>query len=203
MNPMPSGTHRFRCFTPADQSRVWAVLTDAQEARRYLHGLVADSSWCADAPIQFRAAPSRPDSHSILTGRVLCVQPYCRLSYFLRSGPKGPPTYLTWQLRSCPGAPRCNSRSIRSSAQTLSPTRTPRTRGYRYSLHCKPCFPETSRHNHRNPVRQRGVRILTGSPRTPGRWDTCTERTGHARPYGGRSAKMATQMNARSWPRRR
>ena len=100
---MPSGTHRFRCFTPADPSRVWAVLTDGQEARGYFHGLVADSSWCVDAPIRFRAAPSRPGSHSTLTGRVLCVQPYCRLSYFLRSGPKDPPIYLTWQLRSCPG----------------------------------------------------------------------------------------------------
>jgi hypothetical protein len=39
----------------------------------------------------------------MLVGRVLCAQPYDRLSYFLRSGPEDPSTYLTWQLRSCPG----------------------------------------------------------------------------------------------------
>jgi hypothetical protein len=39
----------------------------------------------------------------MLVGRVLCAQPYSRLSYFLRSGPEDPSTYLTWQLRSCPG----------------------------------------------------------------------------------------------------
>ena len=39
----------------------------------------------------------------MLVGRVLCAQPYRRLSYFLRSGPEDPATYLTWQLRSCPG----------------------------------------------------------------------------------------------------
>jgi hypothetical protein len=39
----------------------------------------------------------------MLAGRVLCALPYRRLSYFLRSGPEDPCTYLTWQLRSCPG----------------------------------------------------------------------------------------------------
>ena len=39
----------------------------------------------------------------MLVGRVLCAEPDHRLSYFLRSGPEDPSTYLTWQLRSCPG----------------------------------------------------------------------------------------------------
>ena len=103
MNLMSSGTHTFRCFTPVDPSRVWTALTDGQETGRYLHGLVADSSWCPDAPIHFRAAPIQPESQSMLVGRVLCAQPYRRLSYFLRSGPEDPSTYLTWQLRCCPG----------------------------------------------------------------------------------------------------
>jgi len=100
---MSSGTHSFRCFTPAEPSRVWTALTNGQETGRYLHGLVADSSWCPDAPIRFRTAPIQPTCQSMLVGRVLCAQPYRRLSYFLRSGPEDPATYLTWQLRSCPG----------------------------------------------------------------------------------------------------
>ena len=103
MNLMSSGTHRFRCFTPVDTSRVWIALTDGQATGRYLHGLVADSSWCADAPIHFRTAPLQPESQFMLAGRVLCALPYRRLSYFLRSGPEDPCTYLTWQLRSSPG----------------------------------------------------------------------------------------------------
>lgn len=103
MNLMASGTHKFRSFTPVDTSRVWIALTDGQATGRYLHGLVADSSWCADAPIHFRAAPLQSASQSMLAGRVLCALPCRRLSYFLRSGPEDPCTYLTWQLRSCPG----------------------------------------------------------------------------------------------------
>jgi len=103
MNPLSSGTHRFRCFTPVAPARVWAALTDGQETGRYLHGLVADSSWHPDSPIHFRAVPIQPECPSMLVGRVLCAQPYRRLSYFLRSGPEDPSTYLTWQLRSCPG----------------------------------------------------------------------------------------------------
>ena len=103
MDLMSSGTHRFRCFAPVDPSRVWIALTDGQETGRYLHGLVADSSWCAGAPIHFRGAPPRADGQSTLTGRVLCAQAHRQLSYFLRSGPKDPSTYLTWQIRSCPG----------------------------------------------------------------------------------------------------
>ena len=103
MSTTSSGTHRFRCFTPVDPSRVWVALTDGRETCRYLHGLVAESSWCAEASIRFRTAPVHPESHSTLAGRVLCVQPQRRLSYFLRSGPEDPSTYLTWELRSCPG----------------------------------------------------------------------------------------------------
>lgn len=103
MNLMSSGTHKFRCFAPADTSRVWIALTDGQGTDSYLHGLVADSSWCADAPIHFRATPLQPESQSMLAGRVLCALPNRRLSYFLRSGPADPCTYLTWQLRPCPG----------------------------------------------------------------------------------------------------
>jgi len=38
----------------------------------------------------------------MLVGKVLCAQPHHRLSYFLRSGPEDPSTYLTWQISSCP-----------------------------------------------------------------------------------------------------
>ena len=103
MNLLPRGTHEFRCFTPADPFRVWTALTDGQETGWYLYGLVAESSWCPDAPIRFRAPPHLPECQTRLVGQVLCVQPYRQLSYFLRSGPEDPATYLTWQLRPCPG----------------------------------------------------------------------------------------------------
>src|ERR1022692_439073 len=114
MNVMSSGTHRFRCFAPVVPSRVWIALTDGQETGKYLHGLVADSSWCAGAPIHFRAAPLQPESQSTLAGRVLRAQTHRRLSYFLRSGPKDPSTYLTWQIRSCPGGSHPNPTQPRS-----------------------------------------------------------------------------------------
>ena len=97
-----SGSHRFRCFTPADTSRIWNALTDGEQTRRYLHGLAAESSWCVGAPIQFRA-PLPRDGHTALVGGVLCAQPGRRLSYFLQSGPDDPSTYLTWHLGACPG----------------------------------------------------------------------------------------------------
>lgn len=100
---MSSGMHSFRCFTPVDPSRVWTALTDGRETGRYLHGLVADSTWCPDAPIHFRTAPIQSTCRSSLVGRVLCAQPHRRLSYLLSSGPEDPATYLTWQLRPCPG----------------------------------------------------------------------------------------------------
>ena len=61
MNLLPRGTHEFRCFTPADPFRVWTALTDGQETGWYLYGLVAESSWCPDAPIRFRAPPHLPE----------------------------------------------------------------------------------------------------------------------------------------------
>jgi hypothetical protein len=39
----------------------------------------------------------------MLVGGVLCSQPDRRLSYFLKSGPEDPSTYLTWLLDPCPG----------------------------------------------------------------------------------------------------
>ena len=78
---MSSGTHRFRCFTPVDTSRVWIALTDGQATGRFHHGLVADSSWCTDAPIHFWAPPVERQGQSELTGRVLCALPCRRLSY--------------------------------------------------------------------------------------------------------------------------
>ena len=102
MHGTSSGTHRFRYFTPADTSRVWNALTDGDQTRRYLHGLIAQSSWCTGAPIRFRASPE-VDGRSLLMGTVLCAQPRRLLSYFLQSGPDDPSTYLTWQMRACPG----------------------------------------------------------------------------------------------------
>jgi uncharacterized protein YndB with AHSA1/START domain len=102
MNVTSSGTHKFRYFTPADTSRVWNALTDGDQTRRYLHGLIAESSWCTGAPIRFRV-PSEVGSGSVLMGTVLCARPGRLLSYFLTSGRDDPSTYLTWQMRACPG----------------------------------------------------------------------------------------------------
>jgi hypothetical protein len=88
---------------PVETSRVWIALTDGQATSSYLHGLVAESSWCADGPLHFRTDPRQPGPQAMLAGRVLCALPHRQLSYFLRSGPEDPCTYLTWQLRSCSG----------------------------------------------------------------------------------------------------
>jgi uncharacterized protein YndB with AHSA1/START domain len=103
MNAMPLGTQRFTCFTPAGPARVWAALTGADEISRYLYGLVAHSSWLTGAPIHCETNGSQSADRSSLTGRVLHVQPLCRLSYLLQSGPEDPPVYLTWHIRPCPG----------------------------------------------------------------------------------------------------
>ena len=92
MNLRSSGTHHFRSLIPVDPSRVWTALTDGQETGRYLHGLAAESSWCRDAPIQFRVAGIQPECPSVLVGRVLCAQPSRRLSYLLRSVTQDPST---------------------------------------------------------------------------------------------------------------
>jgi uncharacterized protein YndB with AHSA1/START domain len=102
MNFTSGGSHRFRCFTPADTSRVWNALTDGDQTRRYLHGLSVESSWCTGAPIRFLALPE-VDARFLLVGTVLCGQPGHLLSYLLTSGQDDPATYLTWQLASCPG----------------------------------------------------------------------------------------------------
>jgi len=103
MNAAPLGTQRFVCFTAANPARVWAVLTGTHETGSYVYGLVTHSSWEADAPIHFRTAQSPTAVYSSLTGRVLHVQPLCRLSYLVQSGPEDPPVYLTWQIRPCRG----------------------------------------------------------------------------------------------------
>jgi len=97
------GTQSFVCFTAANPARVWAVLTGTHETGSYVYGLVTHSSWEADAPIHFRTAQSPTAVYSSLTGRVLHVQPLCRLSYLVQSGPEDPPVYLTWQIRPCRG----------------------------------------------------------------------------------------------------
>jgi len=68
------GSHRFRCFSPADTSRVWNALTDGDQTRRYLPGLSVESSWCAGAPIRFLASPE-VDGQCLLVGTVRCAQP--------------------------------------------------------------------------------------------------------------------------------
>jgi len=97
MNLESSGSHRFRCFTPAKPARVWLALTDGRQTRRYLHGLALDSAWTVDAPLAFRTG-ELTDGPAALVGGVLCIQLHRRLSYFLRSGPADPATYLTWEL---------------------------------------------------------------------------------------------------------
>ena len=82
MHGTSSGTHRFRYFTPADTSRVWTRrLTDGDQTRRYLHGLIAQSSWCAGCAHPVRASPE-VDGRSLLMGTVLCAQPRRLLSLF-------------------------------------------------------------------------------------------------------------------------
>jgi hypothetical protein len=103
MNAVPMGSQRFQCFTAAGPARVWAALTGIHETSKYLHGLVAHSSWRADAPILFQTDQSPPTCHSSLIGRVLHVRPLCQLSYSVQSGPEDPALYLTWQIRPCPG----------------------------------------------------------------------------------------------------
>ena len=81
---------------------MWAALTGPNETGSYLYGLVACSSWLPGEEIHFRA-PRSSTLVPALTGRVLHVHAPCRLSYVLQSEPEGPPVYLTWQVRSCPG----------------------------------------------------------------------------------------------------
>ena len=103
MNAIPMGTQRFQCFTAAGPARVWAALTGTEETSKYLYGLVARSSWQADAPILFQTNQSSTAGPSSLIGRVLHVRPPCQLSYSVQSGPEDPPLYLTWQIRPCQG----------------------------------------------------------------------------------------------------
>ncbi len=102
MNKEPIGTHGFSCFIAAIPDRVWAVLTGDAKTGSYLYGLVLCSSWQPGAAIDFRA-PSSSTATPSLTGRVLHVQPPCRLSYVLQASPDDPPVYLTWQVRPCSG----------------------------------------------------------------------------------------------------
>ena len=102
MSAAPIATHTFACFTTAAPDQVWAALTGAGGTAGYLYGLVARSSWLPGDDIHFQTVTC-PAVMPSLTGRVLHVQPPCRLSYLLQIGPEDPPVYLTWQLRSCPG----------------------------------------------------------------------------------------------------
>jgi uncharacterized protein YndB with AHSA1/START domain len=102
MSAAPIASHTFAFFTAAAPARVWAALTGAGGTVGYMYGLVACSSWLPGEDIHFETAPSSTAVPS-LTGRVLHVQPPCRLSYFLHSAPEDPPVYLTWQVRPCPG----------------------------------------------------------------------------------------------------
>jgi hypothetical protein len=103
MNAVSMGTQRFQCFTAAGPARVWAALTGTQETSKYLHGLVAHSSWQADAPILFQTNQSPTAADSSLIGRVLHVRPLCQLSYSVQAGPEDPPVYLNWEIRPCQG----------------------------------------------------------------------------------------------------
>jgi hypothetical protein len=95
----PVETRRFRCFTEASPTAVWAALTASQPISVYLYGLVIESSWEERAPIHIRSSPVT--GHLSLTGMVLRVEFPCRLSYLLQSGPEDPPVYLSWLIRTC------------------------------------------------------------------------------------------------------
>jgi uncharacterized protein YndB with AHSA1/START domain len=94
-SPMPRS---FACFAAADPARVWAALTDHRNTGAFMYGLQARSTWEIDAPIDFQSV-----GDSALSGRVVCVQPHRRLSYFVQAGPDDPPVYLTWLIRPSPG----------------------------------------------------------------------------------------------------
>ena len=97
--PAPSSMPRsFACFVAADPARVWAALTDARHTGAFMYGLEATSTWEIDAPIEFQSV-----GDSALSGRVVCVQPHRRLSYFVQAGPDDPAVYLTWLIRPSPG----------------------------------------------------------------------------------------------------
>ena len=99
MNPIPLGTHRFSFYTDASADRAWALLTCAGETPKYFHGLAVTSSWSVGDPVRIARPRSGPDHGDSLTGRVLCVRPPSRLSFYFHSGTNDPHTYLTWELR--------------------------------------------------------------------------------------------------------
>jgi hypothetical protein len=92
LNAAPIGARSYACFTGADRAKVWAVLIGADKTDGYLYGLVTRSSWQRGAPIQFQAGQFSTADCSLM-GRVLVVQPPCRLSYLLRAGPEDPPDH--------------------------------------------------------------------------------------------------------------
>ena len=63
--------------------------------RRYLNGLAAHSTWSPSALLTLRSGggSAGPLAAAQLTGQVLRVEPPRRLSYLLRCGPHGPPTW--------------------------------------------------------------------------------------------------------------
>jgi uncharacterized protein YndB with AHSA1/START domain len=90
-------SHSFACYTSARPEEVWDALTSASRTPAYLYGLAAQSTWEADAAIT-----AVHESHTRLTGYVLCARPGERLSYLLQAEPADPPTYLTWLIRPSP-----------------------------------------------------------------------------------------------------
>jgi len=96
----PLTSHQFAVSTIAEPAMVWAALTDCTLIRRYLHGLAAQSTWTSGARLTMRSGDGPAEQ---LTGQVLLADPPRRLSYLLRSGPRDPATFLTWQLRATPG----------------------------------------------------------------------------------------------------
>ena len=96
---MPLGTHRFSFYTAADTGRIWKLLTCADTTPTYFHGLEISSSWRVGDPIRICRPLSDPECGDVLTGRVLCVRPESRLSFYFHSGTNDPHTYLTWEMR--------------------------------------------------------------------------------------------------------
>ena len=63
-------SHSFACYTSARPEEVWDALTSASRTPAYLYGLAAHSTWEADAAIT-----AVHESHTRLTGHVLCARP--------------------------------------------------------------------------------------------------------------------------------
>ncbi len=75
---------------------VWSVLTTSQSTRRFLFGVVLESTWETGSRIT-----GRLDRAPVMHGEVLFAEYPNRLTYLLAAGPEQPEAYVTWEVREC------------------------------------------------------------------------------------------------------